>query len=156
MRYEIDPSRRLTETLLRYWLHLRQKRPFPKKNELEMDVLNPVWDDCYIVRLTDKAAYGGYEYDYLGKNLEGALGEGDDQATSEKLVMIQNPAVVLKFDSLMARRRPIIDEDVFEHPSGKVVKYRQVVLPLASDESGKDSWEISYILGGMRWKYFDA
>jgi len=144
-------NRRITEILLRYWLSLRGVRPFPQEKELDPNLLTDVWDNCFLIKMTNASTYGGYRYIYMGKNLLDAFGEDVSREDAEMLVSLPSLRVTAKFDQAVALRKPLIDEGEFINAKKLAIKYRQILLPMADN---KDSDEIAYLFGGMRWRGF--
>lgn len=153
MNMEIDPdfNRRITEHLLRYWLRLRGARPFPQEKELNPDTLAESWDSCFLVKLTDRASYGGYRYIYMGKDLLEAFGTDVTREDADMLVSLPSMRVTAKFDQTVALRKPLIDEGEFVNAKKIIIKYRQILLPMAANDA---PGQIAYLFGGMRWKGF--
>ncbi len=154
---QIDPkhtaNRRVVEFLLRYWLNLRGRRPFPLEKEIDQVAIGDEhWNSAFLIKITPK----GYRYLYIGEDLMEAFGlDSGNLEEAEQLIATSAQRVVERFDAMIGLRKPLVDEGEFRNSRDVLVKYRQVLLPIAAKEpaKGKD-WEISYILGGMRWKKF--
>lgn len=148
-----DGSRRITEFMLRYWLRARSGQAFPREEMIVPSDLGEFWDNCYLVALTDDSEYGGYKFEYAGPVLIDAFA---NQLTDEYGEIYLSPAtqrIMRRFDEVVANRRPVVDEGEFENAFGHIIKYRQTMLPIATNDSSSiEGWEIGYILGGMRWK----
>lgn len=144
-------NRRITEILLRYWLDLRDEREMPQEKEINPANLVDVWGNCFLVQMTNAAAYGGYRYTYLGKDLVDAFGEDVSREDAEMLVSLPSMRVTSKFDQAVGMRKPLIDEGEFLNGKKVSIKYRQILLPIASNKNPK---ELAYLFGGMRWKGF--
>lgn len=106
-------NRRITEILLRYWLDLRDEREMPQEKEINPANLVDVWGNCFLVQMTNAAAYGGYRYTYLGKDLVDAFGEDVSREDAEMLVSLPSMRVTSKFDQAVGMRKPLIDEGEF-------------------------------------------
>lgn len=151
MELDNEFNRRVTEHLLRYWLRLRGPRPFPQEKEINPDDIKQSWESCFLVKLTSHASHGGYRYQYMGKDLFGAFGEDVTRSDAEMLVSLNSMRVVSKFDQAVALRKPLVDEGEFVNAKKVLIKYRQILLPMASND---DPSELQYLFGGMRWKGF--
>jgi len=137
---------RLTDVLLGYWDDLKGDRDIPLENDVNPEDLDSNWDSCFLAHLLPQ---GGYRYSYLGKNLIEAYGNDVEEEEIDFLVSPDGHRTVEKFDQTIKEKRPISDKGEFVNSKKLLIKYRQLLLPLADFEGN-----VSYILGGMKWKAF--
>lgn len=144
-------ERRITELLLGYWNIIKGNRLFPKYDDVNSHDISDIWDNCFIVHITNSSEKNKYNYLYLGTNLEQAY--NGDSLTIDDAPPLASPMVdrlVNKYEEVLRSRAPIIEEDAFVNARGKTVRYRQILLPLGPNDS-----EVSHILGGMRYKLYE-
>lgn len=147
---DLGNQRRINEVLSSYWHMQRGARPFPLEQEIDVDPLMDIWDSCFLVRVDTQTSERKYHYLHLGSALVTAYGGTlDDQEICEKLVFPSNMSLVHKFDEVVNKASPILDESEFTNSRNVPVKYRSIMLPL-----GLPNGKIGFIIGGMRWKSF--
>lgn len=147
---DLGNQRRINEVLSSYWHMQRGDRPFPLEQEIDVDLLMDIWDSCFLVRVDTQTSERKYHYLHLGSALVTAYGGTlDDKEICEKLVFPSNMSLVHKFDEVVNKVSPILDEAEFTNSRNVPVKYRSIMLPL-----GLPNGKIGFIIGGMRWKSF--
>ena len=153
MTIQYDFNRRITERLTNYWLYLRGDRGMPQEKDLNLnDIKDPLdRDSTFVVELTDSFSYGGYRYSFMGKNLLEAFGANVDFNNIDSIISLPNSSVKAKFDAAVASRKPFADEGEFINADNVTIKYRQILLPLASN---KDPKELAFLFGGMHWRAY--
>ena len=142
-------ERRGTVQLIRYWESLRGNRHFPSEDDIDFDVLAPLWDDCFLVHMQDIATAGGrYAYTYVGKSIITAYGV---DMTGEEVPFITPQADKLRhhLPLVLQARGPIENASEFINGEGVCIKYRQCMVPFARDDEHIDA-----VLGLMRMKRF--
>ena len=144
----IGQERRITLRLLAYWNEIRGDRPFPSENDIDPDRLEDVWDYCFLVQVRDLKNTQDYNYTYLGSAIvqayKGALAEDACAAIVSPNASSLNAA----FQRVLSTHAPVIEEAEFNNLRGQVIKFRQILLPLAHGT------HIDAIFGGMRFKVF--
>jgi hypothetical protein len=147
---DLGNQRRINEVLSSYWHMQRGERPYPLEQEIDVDHLMEIWDSCFLVRVESHAAERKYTYLHLGSALVTAYGGTlDDKEICEKLVFPSNMSLVHKFDEVVNRAAPILDESEFTNSRNVPVRYRSIMLPL-----GQQDGKVGFIIGGMRWKSY--
>ena len=146
---DLGNQRRINEVLSSYWHMQRGDRRYPLEQEIDVDALSDIWDSCFLVRLeqlTDRR----YTYLYLGSALVDAYGGNlNDREICEKLVFPSSFSMMHKFDEVVNKASPMLDESEFTNSRNIPVRYRSIMLPL-----GLPNGSIGFIIGGMRWKSF--
>ncbi len=147
------PSRRkrINEFLQAYWDDLRDSRPYPREDEIDMQDMADIWDSCFLIKCDPKTdSEKPFTYTYLGQALIEAYGvDSREKDICEKLVYPTSMTMVGKFREVMLTGRPVEEESEFRNHKNMLIKYRSTLLPLA-DETGR----IGFILGGMKWKAY--
>lgn len=144
-------SKRINERLMEYWQQKRGGRPYPDESELDPDELSDIWDSCFLVHLE---GYDGkmpiFKYTYLGESIIEAYGDDlTNREVCERLVYPANNSLVLKFGEVAKTAAPTIEDSEFTNKNGVLIKFRAALLPLS-----KHTPQVSYIIGGMKWKAF--
>lgn len=151
-RRNVGYNRRITETLLRYWLQLRRGRYFPSEQDVNPEDIGSLWDNCFLVHISSKPTENQdyYKYTYLGGNLIHVYdGDITEEGVCKSLVSPFTKKVSEKFDEVFETKRPVYDESEFTNSNNIIIKYRQILLPLGDNDDN-----VNYILGGMKWKSF--
>lgn len=144
-------ERRTSLILLQYWNGLRDERPFPKENEIDPDQLSMVWGHCFVIQLRDIKKVRDYNYTYFGPNLVRAYQDGTLDRFNGKMISPDANRTALLFEEVIKQGDPVLDEGEYVNPIGKVVKFRQSLMPLG-DDKGK---AVFSILGGAWFKLFE-
>ncbi len=139
---------RIEDILLSYWKDLAKesKEDVPHEEQINYKQIANVWDDCFLALITPNR---GYRYEYLGKNLIEAYGEDMSELGVENIISPSAHETVIKFDDVISKRHTVIDENEFTNSNGCLIKYRQILLPFVNHSD-----DVTYILGGMRWKLY--
>jgi len=137
------------ERLQEYWDSLRGNLPFPPESEIDPDEISDIWHSCFLISIDDVTRRLGYRYSYLGDDLVEAY--GDDVKNPDvalRLISTASLPLVKKFDEVVARQKPVIDESEFVNFKHLKIRYRTCLLPLGQDG------HVTHILGCMRWKLY--
>lgn len=147
---DLGNQRRINEVLSSYWHMQRDARPYPLEQDMDVDALVDIWDSCFLVKLENSQSERRYTYLYLGSALVDAYGGSlEDREVCEKLVFPSSMSLVHKFDEVVNKATPVLDESEFTNSRNTPVRYRSIMLPLGLPTGG-----IGFIIGGMRWKSF--
>lgn len=139
---------RLEDILKHYWETLPRATvgSIPSESTISPDALKNVWDDCFLVQITPD---NSFRYDYLGKDLVDAYGEGyHDGDEADKLIDTHSNRAIRIFSEVVKGRKPVDDEGEFVNSRHLLIKYRQYLFPLGNKE------RVTHIFGGMRWKAY--
>lgn len=137
------------ERLQQYWEELRGNRPFPAESELDPDDILDIWDSCFLISIDDVTRRLGYRYSYLGSALIEAYGDDiKNPDVALRLISTASLPIVKRFDEVVARQHPVIDESEFINLKHLKVRYRTCLVPLGQ------SGHVTHILGCMRWKLY--
>lgn len=145
---ESPAHRRLHERLVEYWEAARKGHAVPDEGDIDPEELHDIWDSCFLVKIDEAAKKGIYRYNYLGLSLIAAYGDDlTGRDICETLVQPASPLLVKKIGEVVKTAAPTQAEGEFTNRSGMVIRYRAMLVPL-----GKSKNEITYVLGGMRWR----
>lgn len=144
-------ERRITQRLMSYWTELKGNRPFPDETEIKPEELQDIWDSCFLVTVARKNNSLRFQYSYLGEAILEAYGSGDmtGQEVYADLMDASHKEILEKFHAVVNGGEPVSLESEFTNRQNVLIKFRQCLMPL-----GNGSGEITYILGGMKWKAF--
>jgi len=140
---------RFHEKLKDYWGKLASGRPYPSESEIDPDSLSEIWPSCFLISIDDVTRRLGYRYSYLGEDLIEAY--GDDVKNPDvalRLISTASIPIVKKFDEVVSRQKPVVDESEFINLKGLRIRYRTCMLPLGQ------SGHVTHIIGCMRWKLY--
>lgn len=143
-------DRRITRRLLLYWMEKRGERDLPCESDIVPSELTDIWDSCFLVRVDEENAHRTFRFSYMGKELIEAY--GDDLAgyeVCENLVDLSTNTIALQLNKAIQLGEPVIVESEFKNKNNILIRYRQCLLPLESEEG-----KTGYVLGGMRWRGF--
>lgn len=140
-------ERRLTLRLLRYWQDLRGMRNMPEEPEIDPDALGPDWGFCFLLQSRDVANTQDYNFTYLGDRIMGAYFDREIDEHNEFLVGPNAYRLGTHFARVLETAAPVIDEGEFLTLQARRVLFRQVLLPLGTDETSVEA-----IFGGMNYK----
>lgn len=142
--------KRISERLFHYWDDLRRDRAYPTEGDIDYREISDIWDSCFLVRVSEDVRARGYKYSYLGTSIIEAFGDDlTGQEVYAKLVDTANDDIVHRFEEMVERAEPLIDESEFINRRKMLVKYRYCMLPL-----GREKGKVDYIIGGMKWKAY--
>ena len=136
-------ERRISVILVQYWNQLRGDDEFPREDQIEPDRLIGVWERCFMVQLRDIEKEKDYNYSYFGSDLNDAYADGRLDPDNKHIAAPDASRLAERYAEVIEERGPIMDEDEYQDQSGRMVRYRQIFMPL-SDAQGK----IKAILGG--------
>lgn len=139
-------ERRITGILQRQWDSLRGERIYPKIEEIDAKDLPDVWQDCWLVKITDERHKRTHHYSYIGANIKNIY----DGKMEHAAVLGLTDKLYHRYMEIAHIKKPLIDESQFVTLKGDVVKYRQILLPF-----GPNELEVSHILGGMRYRVYE-
>jgi len=144
---EQGSEKRITNVIFKHWDEARGTRAMPSEKDLDPDVLEPILDNCFLIKTTELKISGKHTYVYIGKNILDAYGSHE---TNPKDYHDVDPlSHKNKFEKVLESLKPVIEEGEFVNNDGYLVKYRQCLIPLGSDNNTVDS-----IFGGMRFRIF--
>lgn len=145
-------DRRITNKLLHYWENLKDDRAFPsiRKINPKSKEIADIWNSCFIVEASNKSRKEDYSYKYIGMNIIKAYGKDLTGFKVEDVATMEPGHLADVYEKVLATKRPYYDEGEIQAPGNRIIKYRQILLPL-----GNDGVNIDSILGGMSYKVFD-
>ena len=145
-------DRRTTKKLQDFWNELRGDSTFPSSELVlkKKELIETIWEKCFLVEASNKSQKEDYNYKYVGSHILKAYG-GDLTGYRVKNVAAIDPAHLDKvYEKLLATKQPVKAEGEVKAPNNRIIKYRQILLPL-----GDDSININAILGGMSYRVYE-
>lgn len=134
-------ERRLTEQLVLYWNSLRANDDFPSLADVNSQDIMDIWADCFVVKIKQFEEHLDHEYEYIGENIYAMFGG----VLSSDVILNMSDALASKYEEVIRMRLPIVDESQFVNANRDVVQYRQIVLPLGSNDV------VEHLLCGVRY-----
>ena len=138
---------RITDRILDYWNTLRGEAPYASEDAIDWYALGDVREDAFLLRII---ANDDFTFSYLGKNVQDAYGEDMTGEQASSFASPSGSALKEYVAELIKTGAPVTDEGEFVNKNGKVVRYRQCLVPLTSDGD-----VIEAVLGGMRFRLYD-
>lgn len=140
-------ERRITLRLLSYWEKLRGTRIMPTEEDIDPDDLQDLWDHCFLIHVADLNK-PDYNYTYLGEAIAQAYTGGFPDDHESGMVSPNASKLSNCYAQIIATHKPVVDEGEFTNLHNELVKYRQCLLPLGTQDN------VVAIFGGMRFKIF--
>lgn len=140
-------ERRTSVILLQHWNELRDERLFPHEDELDTDHLQSVWEHCFLLQVRDVEQVANYNFTYLGPKLVKAYADGVLDIENGQMVSPQASMLAEKFRAVISSRDPLLEEGEYVNAHGELVKFRQAMLPLGTEDG-----TVLSILGGAWYK----
>lgn len=140
-------ERRINLRLLSYWEKLRRGRTMPGPEELNPDDLRDLWDCCFTIHAPE-VYKADFNYSYLGQFIIDAYHEGHIKGDSGPMISPIAANTSAHFRKVMETGKPLTEEGQFTNRNGKIVKYRQCLMPLGRED------KIAVIFGGLSFKIF--
>jgi len=137
-------ERRITEQLILYWQKLRMDRAFPDIGDIKKDDIIELWEDCFIIEFEHINNALTHSFNFIGDNIQDIAGKN---VPKEQILSFIGNNLASQYERVLETKRPLIEEAEFKNLNNKIVKYRQILLPIGSDD-------ITHILGGVRFKEF--
>ncbi len=146
----ISSENRMVLQLFTYWKRISKERLFPSLIDIEPNSIAEIWPYCFILDVSSEIECSVFHY--IGKSLERdrqidlALSE---LGLSENEGIARTPPTRLgqaakNFRQALLKKAPVTSGGVFEHPNGKTVLFRSILLPLSDNDR-----KFNYILGAV-------
>lgn len=148
----MELERRITHRLVNYWQEIKGDHVLPPESAIDSDDIPDLWDNCFIIQinsdnLMEDRAYG---YSYVGRALLDMLIPEEDGIGEGNLATLMPDRLMAIYSEMLMTRLPVVDEVEEFSLKGRVIKYRQCLLPI-----GNSDGRISAIFGGVRYKMAD-
>ena len=140
-------ERRITEQLILHWQLCRKEKDFPSLEAIDIPTIEPLWEDCILIRITNDATQSAYHFEHIGKNILGITGE--PQPNEENFIPFATEYLGSKYHFITEMRRPHVEESELYDKQDRLIKYRQILLPIGHDDT------LTHIFIGIRYKIFD-
>lgn len=144
---KINKERRITGRLKKYWTKLSDGRMFPRESEILPSMISDMWDYCFIVKADNSCKKEDYQYTYLGQKIPDAYKRELRGISIQTLASLDAGNLEHEYEKVLAWKRPVISNSENTIGMDKVIRFRQVLLPL-----GEDGINITSILGCMSYR----
>ncbi|MBA4274181.1 MAG: hypothetical protein C0436_00865 [Alphaproteobacteria bacterium] len=141
-------ERRLTERLLTYWQAMAKHGLMPREEDIDPEALGDLWPKCFLIQTFDIKHRRDMNFTYLGQEIIDAYQDGMMNEGQNVLVSPNASKLALSFHQVMESTAPVVAEGEFLALSGRVVRYRQCLLPLGEGD------DVQAIFGGMSFKAY--
>ena len=141
---------RMILQLFSYWKRTSKERLFLSLVDVDPNAIGEIWPYCFILDVTSDVERPIFHY--IGKSLErdrkidlalAELGGSYDEETSQTPPTRLGQAAK-NFRQALLKKAPVTSGGVFEHPNGKTILFRSILLPLSDDDRS-----FNYILGAV-------
>lgn len=146
---KIIKERRIAGKLNRYWSKLSDAKSFPAEEKINPNEIPDMWDYCFIVKADNSCKKHDFAYKYLGQNIKNAYRGELNRLSIEALVNLDPGHLEKEYEKVLAWKRPVISNSETTIGIDKILKFRQILLPL-----GDDGININAILGCMSFRIF--
>lgn len=140
-------ERRLTSQLLRYWTDACQGRLMPDEADLDPEALHELWPKCFLIQTFD-IDRSHYVFTYLGQEIIDAYQDGMMEEGQSVVISPNAHKLALSYKQVVHTAAPVVSEGEFQSLAGRIVRYRQILLPLGQGE------KVLAIFGGMSFKAY--
>jgi hypothetical protein len=144
---KLAKERRISGRLTKYWAKLSDGRMFPAEIEINPSVISDMWDYCFIVKADNSCKKEDYQYRYLGQKITDAYKSELRGINIQTLVSTDPGNTDQEYEKVLAWKRPVINNSESTIGMNRVIRFRQVLLPL-----GDDGINITSILGCMSYR----
>ncbi len=143
---------RLINRLIEYWKRLKKDDILPDFKKNNPAAIEDIWEQCFVLS-TIPSNFIAYKYEYLGKKITHLYGKDVvGKSINMKDKQFPNSIIVPRLqaiNSLSDLKEP--QEDVGQMPlsSGKIIKYRTILLPFGNEKDG-----LTHIVAGVSYREF--
>ena len=141
-------ERRLTSRLLLYWQNKARSGLMPQEEDIDPEMLGDLWPKCFLIQTFDIKHRQDMNFTYLGQEIIDAYQDGMMSEGQHVLISPNASKLSLSFKQVMESVAPVVAEGEFLSLSGRVVRYRQCLLPLGVGD------DVNAIFGGMSFKAY--
>ncbi|MEQ1705954.1 MAG: PAS domain-containing protein [Rickettsiales bacterium] len=143
---------RLTARLTSYWENLKKDDIVPDFKKNNPARIADLWEQCFVLSLLPNN-FNYYKYEYIGDKIKKLYGE-DVTGTMVNIGNSKFPNSVIMpklqaIKSLSDMKSPTEDSGQMVQNSGKIIKYRSVLLPFGNEKSG-----LTHIIAGISHREF--
>jgi hypothetical protein len=143
-----ESERRSTIILVQYWNQLRGDSELPQEDSIDPDRLIGVWERCFVVQLRDIKEVKDYNYTYYGPDLIEAFQDGRLEEPNRHIASTDAKMLQERYEEVIAEAAPVMQEGEYEDSAGRIVKYRQILMPF-----GKEDGTVEAIMGGVWFRH---
>jgi len=140
---------RLTTILKDYWDIVRKNNTFPVESVFDFRQVNDIWDSCFLVDANNQTTEEDYFYKHIGSEIKSAYKNELSNLELDRIVNTHASHLSREFEKVLTMKIPIYYEGEITIDENRIMKYRQILLPL-----GKDDISIQSIMGGFSYKIF--
>jgi hypothetical protein len=141
---------RMVLQLFTYWKRISKERLFPSLVDVDPNGIADIWPHCFILDVTTEVDRPVFHY--IGKSLERdrqidlALAEIEKTELDEpkRTPPTRLGQAAKNFRQTILKKSPVSSGGVFEHPNGKTILFRSILLPLSDNDR-----TFNYVLGAV-------
>lgn len=141
---------RMVIQLFTYWKRISKDRLFASLVDVDPNAISVIWPHCFILDVTTDVERPVFHY--IGKSLERdrqidlALADNDQSGDGgpTQVPPTRLGQAAKNFRQAVLKKAPVTSGGVFEHPNGKTILFRSILLPLSDDDR-----VFNYVLGAV-------
>lgn len=135
----------LPKILEKHWNDKRGEEAFPAEYEISENELDAIWQNCFIVRISDAK----FIYESFGESLIEAYSYNmQGEEVVDDVLYPESPPLAHKLIEVLNSKEPLTYDGALINKENIDIKFRKILVPLG--EEGR----ITHILGGMIWRPF--
>lgn len=131
-----------------HWMHARGDKPYPGQRDIDLARIPKHAPNCFILDVVEPRRF---RYRYMGTDIDSHLGAN---VTGKMLHEFRSGGILETltefFGTVAERGRPGFLIDRVKAPSGNIIVYRRVVMPLSDDGE-----RINKLFGGWVYEFDD-
>jgi hypothetical protein len=144
-------EKRLTERMRVYWENISDNQDIPLYSRFNPNSLGEIWDSCLGIKVTNSNGKNIYQFSHEGIKIKQTL----EKDLKFKYINpsdnsgIINKSFINSLDECLDQRKIIMSSGQFVTDKGRIVKYRDCILPFK-----KMDGKIDTLIVGISWKVF--
>lgn len=142
---------RLIVRLSDYWNRIKKDDLIPDFRKNNPASIEDLWEQCFVLSIVPPDLFC-FKYEYLGEKIQKIYGSDlTGTIVNIKNKQFPNSVIVPKLQSIniLSDMKPSEDSGQMPHDSGKIIKYRTVLLPFGNESKG-----LTHIVVGVSFREF--
>jgi hypothetical protein len=144
-------EKRLTERMRMFWEGMRDNDDIPIYSRFNGNSLGDIWGSCLGIKVTNSNGKNIFQFNYEGEKIKKTL-EKDlkfKYITPSENSGIINRNFINSLNECVETRKIVMSEGQFVTEKGRVIKYRDCILPFK-----KVDGKVDVLIVGISWKMF--